>query len=385
MMTYEEAVARCWAEIDLDTVCNNYRTACALAKDAQVICVLKGNAYGLGAVPVCRALMECGAKIFAVASGDEAEQLLRACPNADVLILGLVGRTQAARLIRLGALFTLFSSEYGQTLRAAAQEAGQPARVHIKADTGLFRLGFSGESAADEIAALHATGYFQMEGLFTHLALHNRETDAAQFALLDSLRDALRARGIDPPCVHAADSIGMVRYPKRHMDAVRVGAWLYGVRPNECPSPDLCRLPVQFKARIAQIHDVPAGNMIGYDDDHFLARDSRIATLTCGYLDGVARLNNAGEVLIRGRRAPVKGLVCMDQMMVDVTDIPDAAAGDVVTLLGGDIGVNEYAAWGRLNRNEALGRIGRRVTRVYRLNGAQWFENDITVNEAQNP
>lgn len=376
-MNREEATSRCWAEIDLNEICGNYLRAREITEGAEVICVLKGNAYGMGAPYVCRALMECGAKRFAVASGDEAEELLDACPDAEVLVLGRTGAAQAARLIARDGVLTLFSAEQGRMLARAAKAAGRSARVHVKADTGLYRLGFSGPNAVEEIVELNATGLFRMEGLFTHLALHNRPSDEAQFARLHALRQALADCGIRFACVHALDSIGMVRYPEQTLDAVRIGAWLYGVTPSRYAHPENCHPVASLKARVAQLHDVAAGELIGYDDDHPLSRDTRVATLTAGYLDGVPRLNNAGEVLVRGRRAPVVGLVCMDQMMVDVTDIPGVEAGDEVTFLGEDISINEYAGWGHLNRNEALGRIGRRVTRVYRWSDSEFYVNGI--------
>lgn len=376
-MNRAEATSRCWAEIDLNEICGNYLRARELTGGAEVICVLKGNAYGLGAVEVGRALMAAGARKFAVASGDEAEELLDACPGADVLVLGAVGEDQSRRLIARGGLLTLFGPEQGEQLARIARDLGRSARVHVKVDTGLYRLGFTGPQAADQIAELNATGLFRMEGLFTHLALHSRAADEAQFARFDAVREALADRGVYFPCVHALDSIGMVRYPERTMDAVRLGAWLYGVRPARYER-DLCRPVAKFKARVAQLRDVPAGELIGYDDDHPLNHDARIATLTAGYLDGVPRLNNAGEVSIRGRRAPVVGLVCMDQMMVDVSGIPGVQPGDEVTFLGDEISINEYAAWGHLNRNEALGRIGRRVTRVYRWKDGEFFANGVS-------
>ena len=373
-MTHTESTARCWAEIDLDALCANHQKARELANGAEVICVLKGNAYGLGAPTICRTLMQNGAHTFAVASGDEAEELLNSCPGADVLILGQTGPDQIRRLIQKHAIFTLFSADQGQMLIEIARSLHTPARVHIKADTGLYRLGFSGPDAADQIATLHRSGQLQVEGLFTHLALHDRASDDRQFAIFDALRGELADRGIRPRTTHALDSIGMVRYPERRYDAVRTGAWLYGVCPVGYEHPEHCRPTVRLMARIAQIHDVPAGERIGYDDDHYLARDTRVATLTAGYADGCPRLNNTGYALIRGQKAPVLGLVCMDQMMVDVTDIPDAAPGDAATLLGGEISINQYAAWGKFNRNEALARIGRRTVRVYRQNGREFYE-----------
>ena len=162
----------------------------------------------------------------------------------------------------------------------------------------------------------------------------------------------------------------MVRYPEYRFDAVRTGAWLYGVVPNRCPNPQDCQPPVRFQARVAQVRWVKKGECLGYDDEHPLPRDARIATLSAGYADGYPRMNNAGAVEIRGRRAPIVGLMCMDQMFVDVTDVPDAAAGDAVTLIGPDIWVTEVASWTHANRNELLARIGRRVPRVYLRGGA---------------
>ena len=168
---------------------------------------------------------------------------------------------------------------------------------------------------------------------------------------------------------HALDSIGMVRYPGEQMDAVRTGAWLYGVYPRGYAHPEESQLTMTVKARVTQLHTVSAGECLGYDEDNPLARDSVIATISAGYIDGFPRLNNTGTVEIRGKRAPVAGLVCMDQMMADVTDIPGVQEGDEVILLGGSIGVDEYASVAHLNRNESLARTGRRVPRVYMENG----------------
>ena len=176
-------------------------------------------------------------------------------------------------------------------------------------------------------------------------------------------------RGRDCGLLHACDSIGMVRYPEYRFDAVRTGAWLFGVTPSRCPCPELCRFPLRFMTRIVQVRRVAAGECLGYDEDHPLARDSVIATLSAGYADGYPRVNSVGEVDIRGRRAPIAGLACMDQMTVDVTDVPGAAPGDIVTLLGGGITVDEVGAWTHSNRNELLSRLGRRVPRVYTRSG----------------
>ena len=370
MISYEEATSRCWAEVDLGRLVENYRNALKhLTAPTQLICVLKADAYGLGGSMVAKRLYDEGQRIFAVASYNEAAEIRKSVPDCDVLILGLCGEAQLMHAIEAGILLTVFSKKYADAVISAAKITGKKARVHIKLETGLNRLGFEPSDAADAVEAIVNSGHVVLEGLFTHLALRDAASDRQQLDLLTDTRDALTARGITIPMVHALDSIGMVRYPDDHLDAVRTGAWLYGVYPKRYAHPEESQLALTVKARIAQLHHAKAGECLGYDETHPLQRDSVIATLSVGYIDGYPRLNSEGEVEIRGKRAPVAGLVCMDQMMVDVTDIPEAQEGDIVTLLGGSIGVDEYAAWGKLNRNEALARTGKRVPRVYMENG----------------
>lgn len=369
-ISYDEAVSRCWAEVDLTRLAVNYHNALShLRSGTQLICVLKADAYGLGAKAVARRLWQEGQRFFAVASYNEAAQIRRALPQAQVLILGLCGPAQMKRAIEEGLLLTVFTQKSAQNVIAAAEEAGKPARVHVKVETGLNRIGLLPQDAPDAVQAMRESGVVEIEGLFTHLALRDRDSDRAQLDRLTCVRDVLAARGIRVPMVHALDSIGMVRYPEDQMDAVRTGAWLYGVYPRGYAHPEESRLTMTVKTRIAQLHAVRAGECLGYDETHPVTRDSIVATLSAGYIDGYPRQNSRGEVEIRKKRAPVVGLVCMDQMMVDVTDIPEAREGDEVILLGGGIGVDEYAEWAGLNRNESLARTGRRVPRVYLENG----------------
>ena len=367
-MTYEEASARCWAEIDLDVIESNYDTARALCGGARVIPVLKANAYGLGAAKLSRMLSAKGAGLFAVADLDEALEVRRAC-GRDALVLGLVAPPQLPRAIVEGVVMTAFSVDMARAMDAAAARMESVARVHIKVDTGLHRLGLDAETAPAEALEIMALPNLRVEGLFTHLALRTREEDARQIARLRAVADALRGAGKDFGLLHAADSIGMVRYPEYRFDAVRTGAWLYGVTPSRCPCPELCRFPVRFMTRVAQVRRVAAGECLGYDETHPLPRDSVIATLSAGYADGYPRVNSVGEVEIRGGRAPIAGLACMDQLMIDVTDVPGVVPSDIVTLLGGGVSIDECAAWTHSNRNELLARIGRRVPRVYRRGG----------------
>lgn len=370
MISYEEATSRCWAEVDLTRLVQNYKNALKHLKDqTKLICVLKADAYGLGAPVVAKRLWQEGQRFFAVASFNEADELLRELPDADVLILGMCGRAQLLRAIEANLILTVFSKEYADSVILAAHNAGKRARAHFKLETGLNRIGLSPSDAVEVIYNAVSSNHIQFEGLFTHLALRNQDADRQQIILLTECRDKLISRGMVVPMTHALDSIGMVRYPSDHLDAVRTGAWLYGVYPRRYEHPEESQLALTVKTRIVQLHHVSAGECLGYDESHPLQRDSLIATLSAGYIDGYPRLNSVGEVEIHGYRAPVVGLVCMDQMMVDVTDIPNVRYGDEVTLLGGSIGVDEYAEWGKLNRNESLARTGKRVPRVYLEDG----------------
>lgn len=369
MMTLDEARARCWAEVDIARLKENYHNALKHLTSAQLIAVLKADAYGLGAKKVAQVLYDEGQRFFAVASYNEAEELYALGLDIDVLVLGLMGDSQLDRAIEQGIVLTVFSRAYAGRVIAAARRAGKRARVHIKVETGLHRLGLMPEEVEGVAEMMEKSGVVSIEGLFTHLALRGYENDQRQFARLRFAKEALEKRGMSV-MTHALDSIGMVRYPEEQMDAVRTGAWLYGVYPRGYAHPEESQLTMTVKARVAQLHTVPAGECLGYDEDNPLSRDSVIATISAGYIDGFPRLNSIGSVEIRGRRAPVAGLVCMDQMMADVTDIPGVQEGDEVILLGGSIGVDEYASVAHLNRNESLARTGRRVPRVYIENGA---------------
>ncbi len=360
-----EPTSRCWALVDLDQIERNYFSARRrLSPGCRIIPVLKGNAYGLGARPVARLLSALGAGLMAVATVPEALQL-KAEIQADVLVMGMAS-LDAQEAIRRDVVLTAYSPESAQALSLAANRAGRVCRVHLKINTGLNRLGFDCRDLEAAAAAAALPG-LQVEGIFTHLGLHGPERDMAQLAAFEKAVGQLSQRG-SAPLVHALDSIGLVRYPRHQWGGVRLGAWLYGVHPKDVP-PKEDPLALSLFARVAQVFTAPAGALVGYDDGHPLERAARIATLACGYGDGYPRLNGQGWVWLGGGRAPVLGPVCMDQMMVDITGLGRVEAGDVAQLLGGPIGIDEYAAWQGLNRNEALCRLTRRVPRLYRRGG----------------
>lgn len=366
-MDIERARSRAWAEIDEDALLHNYALARSLCrKETAFICVVKANAYGLGLFHTVRTLSGAGADWFAVATPEEALLARRAAPKAKILLLGPAGEEYLPLLIKKNILLTIGRAEEGRAAAAAARALGATARAHVKFDTGLHRLGFT---RAEEALPLSEMEGLSLEGAYTHLALRSREQSQAQHALFLQMTDALARRGMRLPMRHMLDSIGLTRFPEWQMDAVRVGAFLYGNLPPAWPRFAEGKPVVSFKARVTRVDWAPAGEGVGYDDAP-LSRDTRVATLSVGYVDGYPRaFSGKGVALLHGRRAPVLGLICMDQMMVDATDIPDVAPGDTAVLLGAGISLQEYAETGRLNRNEAMALLGRRVPRVYLRRG----------------
>ena len=374
-----------WIDIDLDALKRNYRTACSLTQ-AKVTCVLKANAYGHGAVPVAHALTETGCASFAVSCGREALELRRAGIPGEILVMTSAEPEELSGLIREQIILTAASFEDLEEADKVARQLNLIATVHLKLDTGFHRLGFEcDEQVADKLVAMIPSLLFlHVEGLYSHLGLVNRELDERQYARFTEMAERLEAKGLALPDRHLCDSIGLVRYPEWHMSRVRVGAFLYGVRPSGSENmPFACEETAIFHAKVTRVAEVPAGEAIGYDEaitDHPVC----VATIQAGYGDGYPRClsHGHGQVLIRGKRALVIGLVCMDQMMVDVTDIPDCAAGDTATLLGSGIGYGEFADWAETNRNECLSRLSRRPVRVYHEAGhADIFCDDLSREE----
>ena len=357
--------------IDLDALKANYLTACSLTQ-AKVICVLKSNAYGHGLRMTALALHEAGCDFFAVSCAREAMEVLRAVP-AQVLIMGPCEVARQEKLLGERVIFTVTCEEDLWELEESCTRTGKDCQVHIKIDTGFHRLGFdAGREAAMRIArTLAQCTRVRATGLYSHLGLVNRELDVSQHDRFLRMREELAACGLTGLSAHLCDSIGLVRYPHWHMDMVRVGAFLYGVRPSRSEQmPFECLEALCFQSTVTQVRDVRAGEVIGYDEDR-VDHDAKIATVCAGYGDGYPRRLSCGrgQVLICGRRCPVVGLVCMDQMMVDVTGVPGVCRGSEVTLLGGGIGYSEYADWAGTNRNECLSILSSRPVRIYEENG----------------
>lgn len=360
---------RTWIDINLDAVKQNYHTACSLTS-SEVICVLKSNAYGHGAVRVAQALQEEGCRSFAMSCGREAILLRRAGITGHILVMGIAEPAFLEQLIHEGVSLTAASLQDLLSIEEAAERAETDALVHIKLDTGFHRLGFdcTDETVSQIAEILPKLSRVRMVGLFSHLGLINSELDHRQNAAFAAMIHAFGERGIHFEKCHLGDSIGLVRYPEWHYDAVRVGAFLFGVRPSRTAHmPFADPETMIFRTTVTQIREVAAGEVIGYGDEQIFDHPVRVATLAVGYGDGYPRRLSygKGQVIIRGKRCPVIGLICMDQMMADVSAVPEAEVGDMVTLLGGDIPYMEYSDWAGSNRNECITAMTSRPLRLY--------------------
>lgn len=369
---------RCWAEVDLGALRHNYHLIEQAAAGARVMCVVKADAYGHGDTAVASLLEREGAAAFAVSGFEEAVRLRRTGLAAPILILGYTGVRNAAALAINGVTQTVFSAEYARSLAAEAQRTGVTVRAHLKVDTGMGRIGFSAvddlDAAVDEMDEVCRLPGLSVKGIFTHFAAadSNEEADRAytrrQYELLCEAIRRLRARGHKLEVCHCCNSAGTVALPEYHMDMVRPGIILYGENPSaDVALPGLVPA-MRLKAVVSMVKWVRPGDKISYGCTFTAERPMRLATLTIGYADGYPRaLSGKGRVSLHGKPAAVVGRVCMDQMMVDVTGIPGAAAGDVAVVFGDGTAhsVCEIAAAEGTINYEVLCDIGRRVQRVY--------------------
>ena len=378
-----------FVRIDLDAVLQNYR---AVQKKAgvPVMAVIKADAYGHGAVQIARHLApEC--PFFGVSSVSEAMELRQANIQTPILILGHSHTSAFASLVRHNIRPTIFSYSEAAELSRQAAILGVTAVCHLAVDTGMSRLGFqvTGEDA-DICGQIAGLPNLEIEGLFSHFAT----ADCAdltrareQKALFDSFADMLRQRGIRIQLHHLDNSAGIMNFGC-HYDMVRSGIITYGLYPSDEVDPELLALTpaISWYSRISHVKLLPAGRQISYGGTYETTAPTRVATIPVGYADGYRRsLSSRFHVLIHGKKAPILGRICMDQMMVDVTHIPEAAVNDIVTLIGtdGDETITMEAiaeAAGSFNYEFVCG-ISRRVCRRYISGGQLVHEVDFLLHE----
>ncbi len=377
----ENVLKRTWAEIDLDALRHNYRLVRkATGNKTDIYAVIKADAYGHGAVKVAHALLEEGATHFAVSNLDEAAQLRQAGITCPILLLSYTPPEEVRHLVQLDVIQTVVSLAHAKALNDAAKAADVVLNVHLKVDTGMSRVGFvhqtdaDRENAASEIFAAASLPHLQAEGIFTHFAVADEQDETAtneQFARFMQTVEDVAAKGVRFAVCHCCNSAGLMRFPAMHLDAVRPGIVLYGLAPDSGWMNDIWPLhpAMQLKTTVTMVKTVPAGTKISYGSTFIAEKEMQIATVPIGYADGYSRLMaGKGYMLVNGKKAPLVGRVCMDQSMLDVTDL-DVSVGDTVTVFGDGLPAEEYAAFIGTIHYETVCAVGKRVPRVYTQNG----------------
>ena len=370
------------AVIDLDAILYNMNSMHQnISEDTKIMAVIKADGYGHGAAEVAECIEHLDYLAgYAVATVEEGLILRNHGIKKPILILGYAFPDQYDELIAADMRPTVFTREMAQELSQAAGEMGVDCPIHFAVDTGMSRIGYQvTEEAADEMAQIARLPHIMVEGIFTHFARADEadKTSAKeQLALFEKMISMLEERGIRIPVKHCSNSAGIVELKEANMDMVRAGITLYGLWPSEEVRRDIIDLKpaLSLITHVAYVKDLEAGRAISYGGTYVTKRPSRIATIPVGYADGYARgLSNKGAVLIHGKRAPICGRVCMDQFMVDVTDIPEVKMGDEVILIGSageeTITMEEVGELsGRFNY-EFVCNLGKRIPRVFRRNG----------------
>ncbi len=385
---------RVYAEIDLDAVAYNMESMKKnLAPGAGMIGVVKTDGYGHGAVPVAKTIAPY-VEGYAVATIDEARILQRHGIAKPILILGVTHPSRYGELVEYEIRPAIFTMEQAEALSAEAVSRGKTARIHLAVDTGMSRIGMRpDEASADLAVAISRLPGICVEGMFTHFARAD-ETDKAsareQMKKYMDFTEMLRKRGLEIPVKHISNSAGIIDLKEAHLDMARAGISIYGIYPSD--EVDKERVPLKpvmsLRSYITYVKEIRPGEAVSYGGTYVADRPVKVATIPVGYGDGYPRnLSGKGRVLIGGKSAPILGRVCMDQFMVDVTDIPEADVWTEVTLLGESrpaadrITVDEIAATGGGFTYEIVCDIGKRVPRVYlrggRVVGTKDYFDDV--------
>ncbi|MCL2406517.1 MAG: alanine racemase [Defluviitaleaceae bacterium] len=371
MMT---ATDRTWAEVNLDAIAHNYREILNLT-GVPVMCVLKAWAYGHGEAALAKRLAAEGCANFGVATFDEAIEL-RKHVNSPILVFNHVGDGNIGFAILNSVTLTVYDLVYAEKVSTVASKLGKTADIHIKIDTGMTRVGFNLGDADNAVRRIDEMPNVNIVGIYTHFACAD-EADRTYTEMQIMRFKAVAAEAkviLDRPIIfHAANSAASLMYPSAYCDMVRLGISLYGCYPSEAVEKTRANFKkaLSLKTRIYRVNTVPVGTKVSYGGIFITQRETKIATLPIGYADGVSRgLSGKLHVLVNGYRAPVIGRICMDQMMVDITDVNGGVCvGDEVVIIGkqgaDEITVEEIAALMGTINYEVLCLIGRRVPRIY--------------------
>lgn len=363
------------AEIDLGALEHNYRQIeKRIQKDARILGVVKADAYGHGAMRVSRKLEGLGVAYLGVALVDEGIELRQGGLKAPILVLGGMFPGESEKVLRFDLTPVVFHRESLEELSHGATRRRQKARVHLKVDTGMSRLGVSLNGWSDFLRSVRRCSGIEVEGILSHFAMVDEGGGTYSHRQWKAFQEALslaREKGVSYRYAHIANSGNLAAFPSYSADLVRPGIMLYGSCPPVVREPCLRLKPVmRWKTRIHFLKSVPPGTRVSYGGTFVAERESRIAVLPVGYADGFRwSLSNRGEVLVGGRRVPVVGRVCMDYTLVDVTDVPGVRVGDEVVLIGRQgrerIRAEEVAEKAGTIAYEILCAVGKRVPRVY--------------------
>ena len=389
-----ESYQRVWAEVDLDAIWENMvHMKENIAENTKILAVIKTDGYGHGGVPIAKMLEQLDFMFgYAAATYEEAHVLREAGVKKPILILGYTFPYCYEELIREEIRSAVYRRDTVEELVAAAAKVGQKAKVHIKVDTGMGRIGITpDEEGLEFVRFLIEHPELEVEGIFTHFAKSDEADKTSanhQLELFQNFIDKIQTElGITIPVKHCSNSAAILEMPQANMDMVRAGITTYGLYPSEEVSKDIVplRAAMSLYSHIVYCKTIHAGQSVSYGGLFTAQKDTRVATIPVGYGDGYPRsLSGKGYVLIRGKKAPILGRVCMDQFMVDISEIPGVMEGDKVTLLGVD-GTERITAEelgelsGRFNY-EFVCDLGKRIPRVYRQHGEitevrDYFEN----------
>ena len=379
-LLYNNKYYRVYAEINLDAIVKNVDNLMALTKEnTGALAVVKADGYGHGDVAVAKAVAQ---KVtgYAVATLDEAVNLRENGVKKPILVLGYVDPYEFDILVSHEITATVFDVETAQLLADAARVQKKQAHCHIKVDTGMRRIGLEpDENGIAIVKQITALKELSADGIFTHFAASD-ETDKTsaehQFKLFTDFTGRLEKEGIHFTYRHCANSAAVIDMPQVDLDMVRLGIAMYGMYPSDEVKKEKVELfpALDLKSHITMVKEIPAGEKVSYGGTFTTTRTTKLATVSVGYGDGYPRaLSSKGYVLVRGQKAPIVGRVCMDQMMVDVTDIENVTRADIVTLIGKDgdaeITVEEIAALAGTFNYEFVCDLGKRIPRSYYLNG----------------
>lgn len=380
-------VKRTWAEISLNAIEHNYNVIRnKVADDTKVCCVIKADGYGHGAVELSQIYEKLGADFFAVSNIDEGIEIRKSGSKLPIVILGYTPVSEAENLAEYDISQAVFSLEYAKELSEKCVEEDCICKMHIKVDSGMSRIGFMcqefprDEYSIEEICEACCLPNLEVEGLFTHFCVSDEDAEGREFTNKQyenfiHVRDSLKKRGVDISVVHCSNSGAIEDYPETCCDMVRAGIILYGLAPSSKLADRLDLVPAMtLKTVVAFVKEVQKGATISYGRTFTADRKMKIATVPIGYADGFIRQNaKDGYMMVNGKKARIVGRICMDQTMLDVTDIEDVKTGDEVVVFG--TGENGEPTADSLAENtgtinyETVCLVGKRVPRIYIKDG----------------